>query len=220
MTMNPLFRITAALTFAGLSMGAFAQAKNFEGMNVTGSIGYQSATAKITDLSLAGFTIDDSKPAGMTLNLGLEYIAAINDQYTLGLGVETNPLASNSARFELNRNGTRIPNNGGTSTLSSSYSLFVSPGMAISNETLVYGKLGYVQISTKGTNDDGSNFPSDASNGYSLGLGLKQLLGKNTFLFGEFNYITIMSKDQAQPGVTYKTSASAVNGAVGIGYKF
>ena len=218
--MNPLIRMTAALTFAGLSMGAFAQAKNFEGMNVTGSIGYQSATAKITDISLAGLTVDDSKPAGITLNLGLEYIAAINDQYTLGLGVETNPLASNSARFETYFNGTKIPNNGGTTTVSSSYGLFVSPGMAVNKETLVYGKLGYVQVTTKGTNDGATNPPSETTNGYGLGLGLKQLMGKNTFLFGELNYLILQSKSGSGGGITYKTGGSAMSGAVGIGYKF
>jgi len=219
MTMNPLIRMTAALTFAGLSMGAFAQAKNFEGMNATASVGYQSATIKFSDLSIVGLTADDPKPAGMTLNLGLEYIAAINDQYTLGLGVETNPLASNAARFETYFNGTKTAN-GGTSTISSSYALFVSPGMAINKETLVYGKLGYVQLSTKGTNDDGTAIPSGTDSAYSLGLGLKQLMGKNTFLFGEFNYLIVQSRAGSAVGITWKTDGSVMNGAVGIGYKF
>jgi len=218
--MNPLIRMTAALTFAGLSMGAFAQAKNFEGMNVTGSVGYQSTTVKFTDISLALLTVGDASPAGATVNLGLEYIAAINDQYTLGLGVEMNPLASNAGRFESSFNGTKITNGGGTSTISSSYALFVSPGMAINKETLVYGKLGYVQLSSKGTNDDGTAIPSGTDSAYSLGLGLKQLMGKNTFLFGEFNYLIVQSKSGSGGGITYKTSGSGMNGAVGIGYKF
>jgi opacity protein-like surface antigen len=218
--MNPLIRMTAALTFAGLSMGAFAQAKNFEGMNATGSVGYQTATGKISDMSVANVTVSDTSLAGATVNLGLEYIISMNDQYTLGLGVEANVLPSNSGRHESYLNGTKIANNGGELKVASSYGLFVSPGMAVSSETLIYAKLGYVQLTTSGTYDNGTNRPNNSSNGYSLGLGLKQLLGKNTFLFGEFNYITLQTKDGASGGATYKTSGSATNGVVGIGYKF
>jgi outer membrane immunogenic protein len=218
--MNPLIRMTAALTFAGLSMGAFAQSKNFEGMNVTSSVGYQTATGKITDMSVANVTVSDTSLAGATINLGLEYIIAMNDQYTLGLGLEANVLPSNSGRHESYFNGTKIANNGGELKVASSYGVFISPGIAVSSETLVYAKLGYMQLTTSGTYDDSRSRPNDSSNGYSVGLGLKQLLGKNTFLFGEFNYITLQSKDGASDAATYKTGGSVMNGAVGIGYKF
>ena len=217
MTMNPLIRMTAALTFAGLSMGAFAQAKNFEGMNATASIGYQSATTKLTDVNVVGLTVSDGSPAGAAVNLGLEYIASINDQYTLGLGVDTNLLASNSGGIDATINGVLLQS--GKTKVSNSYSLFVSPGIAVSNETLIYSKLGYVQMTTK-TDLDQGDLPSSTLTGYSLGLGFKQLMGKNTFLFGEFNYITLQSLDGASGGNTYKTGGSAMNGAVGIGYKF
>ena len=216
--MNPIIRIATAMTFAGLSMGAFAQAKNFEGMNVTGSVGYQSATTKLTDVNVVGLTVSDGNPAGAAVNLGLEYIASINDQYTLGLGVDTNLLASNSGELNVTVNGVKVQS--GKTKVSNSYSLFVSPGIAVNNETLIYSKLGYVQMTTKTDFDDGGNLPSSALTGYSLGLGFKQLMGKNTFLFGEFNYITLQSKDGASDGNTYKTGGSAMNGAVGIGYKF
>lgn len=218
--MNPLFSMTAALTFAGLSMGAFAQAKNFEGMNVTSSVGYQSLTGKVSDMSVANVTVSDTSLAGVTVNLGLEYVVAMNDRYTLGLGVEANVLPSSSGRHESYLNGTKIANNGGELKVASSYGVFISPGMAVSSETLVYAKLGYLQLTNSGTYDDGTNRPNETNTGYNVGLGLKQLLGKNTFIFGELNYITMQSKDGTSRGATYKTSGSATNGAVGIGYKF
>lgn len=222
--MNPLFRMTATLMFASLSMGVFAQVKNFEGLNASGFIGYQSATAKVTDLlpggrTISGIAVSDATISGATLNIGLEYIVPIDDKYTIGVGINANALPTTSGRHVITLNGTNIGDFDNKNT--SQYSIFISPGMVLSSETLLYTKLGYVQLANELLEVGASDTSKILNTAYSFGLGMKQLFNKNTFFFAEINYIALIAKDQIETdGSKYKTSGSSINGGVGIGYKF
>lgn len=211
--------IASALLMASMSAGAFAQAKNFEGLNVSGSLGYQTATVQTTDLSQAGLSISDGTPNGATLNLGAEYVMAIGNASTLGWGLETNVLPSRDTRVDPYNNGVLVANGGGEVKTKSSYAIFVAPGIAIRDDVLLYAKLSYVQFNTSSSNDDGSG-STDTGRAYGLGAGFKKLLGKNMFVFGEGNVYSFIPKDGASSNLTYTTKGTATNVSVGIGYKF
>ena len=124
--------VLAAAVLASLSTGAMAQAKNFEGLNVTGSLGYQTTTVQTTDFSIANVTSSDAQPAGMTASIGAEYITALNSNYTLGFGIESNFLPSQTSRHETYINGVLAANTGGAAKLNSMTTAYIAPGIATS----------------------------------------------------------------------------------------
>jgi opacity protein-like surface antigen len=205
---------------ACLSGGAFAQAKNFEGLNVTGSLGYQSGRASSSDFSNPAITTTEASPSGTALNLGVEYITALSQSSTLGFGLDTNVLPSTGSRSDLSFNGSVV--DGSVIKLKSTYAISVMPGYVVSDEVLLYGKFSYAQVSSSSDNNDGTS-TSDTGTGYGVGLGFKKLINKNMFVFGEGNMVSGVAKDGRSTdgsGVTYKTKGSFTNIAVGVGYRF
>ena len=213
--------ILAAALLASLSGGAFAQAKNFEGLNVTGSLGYQSGKASATDFNVTTITTSEASPSGMALTFGVEYITALSKTATLGFAVDTNVLTSNGSTMNGYVSGGLEPTSATEFKFKSSYAISVMPGYALSDDLLVYGKLSYVQISASLTDVDGAS-TSDTVTAYGVGLGFKKLMTKNVFIFGEGNIVSGVAKDgiSADGSATYKVKGSATNVAFGIGYKF
>ena len=102
------------------------------------------------------------------------------------------------------------------------YSVYLSPGYAISQDSLIYGKVGYTGASAvfSGTS------PNVNLNGYVLGLGFKKSFDKNFYGYVEGKYASFGSKDldtkALSPSITNTGSISAtgMDVIVGVGYKF
>jgi opacity protein-like surface antigen len=207
----------AAALLACLSGGAFAQAKNFEGLNVTGSLGYQSGKSSSSDFNDPLITTTEAAPSGTAVNVGVEYITVLSQAATLGFGLDTNVLSSNGSQSDTTSNGSIVNSN--IIKITSSYSISVMPGYAINNDVLVYGKLSYVQIASNSERVGGAS-KSDTGTGYGVGLGFKKMMTRNLFVFGEGNVVAGVAKDGSDNGATYKSKGSFTNIAVGVGYRF
>jgi opacity protein-like surface antigen len=110
----------------------------------------------------------------------------------------------------------------GTYKKKNSYNFFISPGMALGNDSVAYAKVGYAG-SKIAADPDSTNFK-----GYSLGLGYKKNISGSLYGFGEINYVSYGNKTTASQGTilnlpassTTTSKANTTNILIGIGYRF
>jgi opacity protein-like surface antigen len=177
---------------------AMAQAKNFEGFSVGGSIG----------LVKSGY---EGRLNGVTLGVNdNDVLASIQLDYT-------HPVSSNAVigfGATLGLSEVKSGSVGTTSLKSNNISTFyVSPGIATSDTTLIFGKLGLVK--TTGTSNTAGSTSEDF-NGVWVGAGVRVLLSKNAYVQAEYGQANFNSKESG--GVSYNPTMSGFN--VGVGYKF
>ncbi len=198
--------IAAAVAASCIAPQAFAQTNGASGF--TGfSIGANAnASTSSTEVSNVNGSVDLGK-SSQNVSLQAAYGVDLGNNYVLGLGATyaLGDLKSGSAStggFNANLKG------------KDAYSIYLEPGYAISNSTLVYGKLAYLNMKgeVEGTGYRGSkNF-----SGVGYGIGVRHKLNKNLFLQGEIAQSEY--SDESISGTTYKPSATT--GTVGIGYQF
>ncbi len=225
--MDNHLKIVIALLITCSAQLAKADAKNFEGFSAQAGTGYQSYSLESSNYLNNG-TDANLKAEGATLGgvpamLALAYSAAINESWTLGAALEHNPLGSGKKTSIIRNSNSNAEVGSNTIKTTSHTALSLVPGFAIDKETLVYAKLGYVWLRTKGVLNDGSPADNDSLSGYQLGLGVKKMLDANFFGFAEANYIDLQSKNVRSAStqtLTYKESGSGYTLLFGMGYQF
>lgn len=195
--------IAAALSATLMAPQAFAQAHNFGGFSVglNGNVattstefGNPSGVVKFGEGSQNG-----SLQAAYGFVVGSSAVVGLGATYALG-DMKGGLFSSSGTRFELQGKDM--------------YSVYLEPGYALSNSTLIYAKLAYVGI--KGEVSGGGSTASENFDGVGYGLGVRAKLDKNLFLQVEFAQTDYNSKDVQ--GASLKPSATI--GTVGIGYLF
>lgn len=206
--MKKILLITAMFTFSNTS--AIAQSA-FEGFYTQYGIGTETVAPSFTDGSVLGFsyTASGSNSNSFAGTIGAGYNFAVSPSFLLGIGAEYSPFQGSKA------NVTIILPGFGTSTdqiyKKDSYNIFVSPGIIVDNNKLIYAKLGYSGVTL-------SSSVNAYLNGYSLGLGYKQIITGGFYGFGEVNYASYANTNIS--GATGSFSANVTNVLVGLGYKF
>jgi opacity protein-like surface antigen len=231
--------LASVLSAAFVSPAVFAQAKNFEGFGIQLSTGYQNNESKYSDGKIDGSrtVIDENtrqtgllgatngNSGGMPLNLGIGYTAALNNNFTLGLLVEFNPLSMDSGSSNLTVGGQNVSGARFKSKLENQVSVSLVPGYAFTNETMGYAKVGWINASAKLSPNEGGGNLSVNTNGYILGLGVKQLFTKNIYGFAEANYVgysATTGTSTATDGtkLSFTNTPTSYSFLVGVGYKF
>lgn len=185
--------IAAALAAAVAAPQAFAQAKNFEGFSVFG--GLNAANSKIETTATNSATSRSTNVA-----LQAQYAWALGQQFVLGVGAT---VGAGDLTFATGL--------AGDIKLKDSAAVYIAPGVAVSDSTLVYGKI----ASTSGTVYDNSGSLSVTGVGYGIGAQFKS--GNN--LFYQVEYLQNNFADKANNGGTiFKTSTGGLS--FGVGYKF
>jgi hypothetical protein len=212
----------AALCATCLSANTFAQAQNFEGFALSAATGFQKTSVKLDSWSMPTISSNSDDISSVPLMLGGEYTWALNNQYTLGLGLEYNPLASSEATWRL-RESISGASEVGKSKISNTTGVYLKPGMAIDKDTLIYAKLGYFSAKTSTTDSSGVTESSNV-NAYTIGVGYRKDFSKAVFAFGEASALSGISKDQTvpdnTPAIKYKSTPSGTTLLLGIGYRF
>jgi opacity protein-like surface antigen len=181
---------------------AFAQADKFSGFSVGLNTGFATNTFTFddgTDKSTAGAT---NTPIDITAS----YTMSLSSNATIGFGVAYDlytPKFLKSSDFG-GDNATEDVK------LNNHYSVFIEPGVALSETTLGYFKLAY-HAGTAKTTDLSKNV-----NGTGYGFGARHFVNNNMYLnieIQQVNYskITVSSTD---------LSGTQNLATVGIGYKF
>jgi len=228
--MKRLIIASASLALLASPYFASAQAKNFEGFFAEAGLGYGTFNGSLSggnlssgSTSLGAYSVDANTIKSFLGVIGGGYSFALTNEFVLGVGGSYSPSRSASASSTINLPAAL---GGGTSTgagaVQNIYSLYLSPGFAISQDSLVYGKVGY----TGATAVFSGATPNLNLNGYVLGLGFKKSFDKNLYGFVEGKYASFGSKDldtnALSPSITNTGSMSAkgMDVIVGVGYKF
>ena len=191
-----------ATAVAGLVGTANAQSA-FEGAYGQLGIGYQSAKPTVSGTNY-------SSSNGFATTVGAGYNFVIDKSFLLGFGAEYSPIATSSANYTEDGSTGKYKNK-------NTYNIFLSPGIAVSKESLAYAKVGYTGTTIKFEGSDGSN---RNLTGYSLGLGYKQVIEGGLYGFAEGNYLTYLNKTFTDSDGPFKMKANSYNLLVGVGYKF
>lgn len=193
--------IAAAIAATFVTPQVFAQAKNFEGFSLVGSLNIASSTTDVTSTVFNGSNTESAQ------NLGLQgqYNVAVSPTIVLGMGLGIN--LGELKAGTLNVNGTTIAVKQKTGA-----SFYVAPGFALSESALVYAKLGSVSaiFESPGT--------SNLVTGYGVGLGFQSLLNKTMFL--QVEAIQNQYADRSFTAFSETDKNKSTVFSLGVGYKF
>jgi len=193
-------KVLIATAVAGL-IGTVNAQSAFEGAYGQVGVGYESTSPSAS----GGLTFDTN--SGFASTIGAGYNFSVDKNFLLGIGVDYNPIESQSANYRFTPNGSYKTKN--------AYNIFVTPGYVIDKNSLAYAKVGYAASTINLSDSMGSdNFNL---NGYSVGLGYKQIITGGIYGFAEGNYMMYNNKNIG-PGIDLKQNT--YNLIVGVGYKF
>lgn len=194
------------------------------------------ATAVATALAVPQAFAQASNFAGFSLGLNANFVSSSTELSggTTGKLGDTTQIASLEGAYGFNMGGRGVLGLGLTYNLGDlkggsagttefkgkdMYSVYLAPGYALSNDTLLYGKLAYVaakgQVSSVG-------FPTDSQNfdGVGYGAGARALLSKNLYLQVEFMQAQYNKKTISSGGSSVDFKPFSTTGTIGLGYKF
>jgi outer membrane immunogenic protein len=192
-----LVATVVAATLFGSS--AFAQANKFEGF----SAGLNLNMVKTGfEVNASGATVGTSANDTVA-SLQAQYTIALNEKYTLGLGANiglSSVKAGSITTTELKGKNFN--------------SFYVAPGYAISDSTLLFGKLG--SVSGTGESSSAGSSTSESFTGIYFGAGIQSYVDKNLYL--QFEYGQTSFSEKSVTGGTYRPTQSGF--LIGAGYKF
>ncbi len=166
---------------------AFAQAKNFEGFSLGATLANTKTTPESSTASADGTTT--------SVALNAQYTFALGQQFVLGVGLDVgtgnNSAGTNSGRDLVTKNR---------------YALEFTPGFAVSDTAMVYGKI--ASLSATG---DATGY-SENFTGLGYGLGIRGLVDKN--MYWQVGY------DSNQYFEKSGVKAKSTTLSAGVGYKF
>lgn len=225
-----VFLLTASL----LSSTALAQKSNFIGPYGQIGIGYQTTTPSFSNTSLTaeGQTLSPNvsigNSSGITGVISAGYNFSFASPLLLGLGIDFAPFATESATASASYSGSiGSYQNSASVYIKNSLNIFISPGLALDDNKLVYGKLGYTGASANGVDTD------FYMGGTSFGFGYKQIIGSGLYGFAEYNYVSYGSLSRSLSGnlktplqvsvpatLNSTVTANTSNILFGLGYRF
>lgn len=182
--------------FVLLVSGAYGQAANFNGFSIALNA---SAVSPTTDYEAAGKPVASDSSSGTLVSLQSRYYFPIASQYLLGLGL-------NKSLTQV-RVGTLA---GVETTLKDRISIDVSPAYALSENTLLFGKLAFISGTFNSAGSDST------ASGVGYGLGARYMVNKTYFLQTSFD---AEQYDQVQFGASAQKVKSN-SFSVGVGAKF
>jgi hypothetical protein len=180
-----------------------------------------------------GFSLKQSSTSSnsgrISLSAGYNYI--VDPKTLLGVGVEYYSLTPKMTATNLGCSSGC--NDKLEYQLKDRINIFITPGLVMEKDSLIYGKIGFSRQSGKGTirqivstdANDGYSV-SKSVNGYVLGVGYKKMIDEGVYYFGELNYYGYSEFDQngttpnGNQASNLYPKPTAYNAIVGLGYKF
>jgi hypothetical protein len=223
-----------SLILCGISSTALAQNSKFSGPYAQFGIGYQTASPSFsnTSLSAAGQTLTPtvsvSNASGFTGTVAAGYNFFSGTPLLLGLGIEYTPFPTSNATASASYSGSvGTYQNSASVRVNNSLNIFIAPGLALDQNKLLYGKVGYTGSSANGVNTD------FYMGGTSLGFGYKQIISAGFYGFAEYNYVNYGSLNRSLSGnlktpanisvpATLNSTVTATSTTLlfGLGYQF
>ena len=223
-----------SLILCCISSSVLAQNSKFSGPYAQFGIGYQTASPSFsnTSLSAAGQTLTPtvsvSNASGFTGTVAAGYNFFSGTPLLLGLGIEYTPFPTSNATASASYSGSvGTYQNSASVRVNNSLNIFIAPGLALDQNKLLYGKVGYTGSSANGVNTD------FYMGGTSLGFGYKQIISAGFYGFAEYNYVNYGSLNRSLSGnlktpvnvsvpatLNSTVTATSTNLLFGLGYQF
>lgn len=205
--------IISVLAFSFFCSFANAQTSNFTEFSFGGNIEFKAPTLM---LAASGFELSGLGSQNIFASVSADYGIKVSESLVLLVG----------GKYDLqNTSVVKITGEGLAVAIEEKghYSLFLAPGLALSDKTLGFAKLSYenAKYDVTGSVATGSAAGSVASNAQSVsgtgyGLGVRTHLGGNTNLDVEVGRIVY----QNNGGNNFTVSSASTFGRVGISFRF
>ncbi len=194
-------RTLIAAILAVVAPVAFAQAKLFEGFSLGANL-----DASQTTTNVMGLGSDSANSTGFGIQA--QYSIAYGNQFVLGLG---GSLSTGSRKA-----GTLGPSD---FSVKNATSLDISPGYALSESLLVYGKISALSLTAVGsTTATGNEFGSESLTGIGYGIGVRSMIDKNIYIQAGYDSNRFNEKSSTGGFGTFSGSSNVFS--LGAGYKF
>lgn len=220
--MTKVTKIAAAMAIAFATVGT-ASADNFDGFYVGGGVAFNKMTSKTAShydeyyygdtYSTVDETIggDEDHDVGFNLNVGYgvsfgSFNLAIEAAYTSSYG-EAEPYS-----YSANTNWGYSYGESAKMELTGGKSISILPGFKLSDDTLVYGRLGYVEAEGEFSWSDTTGWSDSVSKDFSgtiWGIGVKHAFTPNLVAVLEYQVTEFDSETLASGG--YAWSANDYN---------
>lgn len=196
--------IVLAAAAAACSTSAFAQVSNFTGPSVGVNLDHTAVSNQITDAST---DLDGLGQQSVGVSLQAAYGFDLSPSSVLSIGATYSLTDAKAGHIKDNSTVTFKGKN--------AYSIYLEPGVLISDKTLAYGKVSYESVKMSAEDTGGSD--SKNINGVGYGFGIRTMLDKAWSLQAEVKHVKYGS-EALDSTTTFKTSATI--GTIGLGYKF
>ena len=195
------FLISTCLLLSGYAQ---ADAQNFQGLRVGGSLNMTGASTKLSDSSgLIGTLGGNNIGGGITVAVSQR----ISNKVIIGVGA-----SFSNSKF---KSGTAADIVVVEIKGKNLWTAFVEPGVVVGENTLLYGKAGYAGM--KGSLDEFNT--AYGLKGYVYGLGIRTMVVDSLYVEVEALQYKFDSKEIKEiEGATFETKATSAN--VGVGYIF
>jgi opacity protein-like surface antigen len=155
------------------------------------------------------------------MNFGMSYTFPVYEKFLLGFGAELNPFRVETGKNKLFYNGSYFFSE--KDIPKKRFSLFISPSYQITDDSLLYGKIGYTRVNVEVTND--YIYPPEnlTMNGMIFGVGIKKFIYNKIYAYGEVNYLDYEDQNHklaANKLSTFDNYLTSTNGLIGVGYQF
>jgi opacity protein-like surface antigen len=188
-----------------ISGAALADTKNFQGLSAGLNLNLVQGGAKLEydGLTVDGFGGKQSQSAAIDIAYGIPFGA----EGVLTVGIDAD--LSDTKIFS-----TTDPDLDINIKQKNRYGIYFAPGIAITKDALIYGKLGYSKMKGELSSSDGTG--SLNFGGVSYGVGTRIMISKTSFFKVEASRYTFGSETTDDASI----KPSATVGTIGIGFKF
>ena len=177
--------------------------QNFQGLRVGGNLSMTGTSTKINipALSVTGSFGDNTVSGGIKIG----YSQKVSQKTYIGFG-------ATYSNTKINAGSATTSTGSATLTGKNIWTAFLEPGIAISENTLLYGKAGYAGM-RGGAEEDPTNY---SFQGFVYGAGLRTMVDENFYL--EVEAVQLKFNSKTIGSATYDIKATQAN--FGAGYKF
>lgn len=201
--------ITTAFFAFSLSSPVLAQSENFTGFSATLSL-------KGSDTSVYA---DIFGSTSYGADIRASYGFPLSKDIILNVGASMNIGSNSIYQFtpnEVYSQSLKVKNLA---------SIYLEPGLLLSNSTLIYGKISHNtgKFQYKYTDSEVSGVESTSQSGIGLGMGVRTMLNEKTFIQFELSRTTLSAKNNNVYYYYFGNEggrATITSASVGIGYKF
>ncbi len=194
-------KVLLAASLALATTGAFAQLKAFEGFSI-------GLNAEMTRSTTEALSLSDSSNSTGT-GLQLMYTLPLGNQFALGLGA-----TASFGTLNAGSNATL----GVDFTTKNRSSFDLTPSYALTDTTLLYGKVSALSATGVATTQATGVEDSKTLTGLGYGLGVRTLVDKNIYLQLGYDWNKYDDVTNSAGTATLKGTSNVFS--LGVGYKF